>query len=148
MSAFKNEKFEQIEKALKAYGEQVEAYEQLKEAKRAELGKGYWDWAKENDKPACPISDGTYKAFQLWYWGETEELQMDEFVWEREAHDFIETLREAGIETFVFTNQSTALMENMHWFVNEGCTLVGLCEVESACRWDHGKKKMGVRFEL
>ena len=38
---------------------------------------------------------------------------MDDFLWEKEVTDFIETLRKAGIETFVYTNQSTAVMENL-----------------------------------
>lgn len=83
---------------------------------------------------------------EMTYWQEN----FDDFVWEGEAKDFIETLREAGVKTFTVTNQSTSLMENMHWFQQNGCTLMGLCEVEETDEWnrEHYGNKMGVRFAL
>ena len=51
---------------------------------------------------------------------------MDDFLWEGEVHDFVEALREAGFSSFVYTNQRTAVMDNLHRFAAEGCRLEGL----------------------
>ena len=78
-------------------------------------------------------------------------LIFEDFVWEREAADFIDTLRKAGLETFVVTNDSTALMENIHWFVGLGCKLEGTCIVtRHRRRWGEDEKEqlMGLRFSL
>ena len=41
----------------------------------------------------------------------------------------METLRKPGIKTFVYTNQSTAVMENLHQFAAACCTMEGLCTI-------------------
>ena len=144
-----NKVFFDIQTKLFAYDYECKLFDAVKDAKRKELGlEGFWAWYEKNDKPENPVSSGQSKAYRLWFWNDREELNFDEFVWEHEAHDFIDTLRKAGVETFTVTNQSTALMENMHWFAAEGCTLVGLCEIESTDLWDRDAKKMAVRFAL
>ena len=63
----------------------------------------------------------------------------------------IEALRSAGIETFVYTNQSTAVMENLHAFAAEGCTMEGLCTItRQETRWgdEEPVEVMGIRFSL
>lgn len=86
--------------------------------KRAENGKKF--------------SDGSNKAFRAWTFRnrDCEDFEITSSVWEREIHDFIGTLREAGVKSFIFTDQSTALMYNIHGFVAEGCKMVGLATVE------------------
>lgn len=121
-----------------------------------EMGKRLNAYERDcKDRPKYPLSDGESKAYRLWRWCQTDELVMDDHLWEREVHDFITTLRKAEVETFVFTCQSTALMENMHWFEMEGCRLVGLCKVKTGnTRYDFETKKYvpevkkGVRFAL
>ena len=64
---------------------------------------------------------------------------------------FVETLRSAGIETFVYTNQSTAVMENLHAFAAEGCTMMGLCTItRQETRWGEEEpyEVQGIRFSL
>ena len=76
---------------------------------------------------------------------------MDDFLWEREVTDFVETLRKAGIKTFVYTNQSTAVMENLHQFAAAGCTMEGLCTItRQENRWgdEEPTKVIGIRFSL
>lgn len=144
-----NEVFAEMAARLEKYEAECKEFDATKEEKKASLSRDeYFDWLVANDKPEYPLSGGESKALRLWFWSETEELQYDDFVWEREAHDFIDALRRAGVKTLVVTNQSTALMENMHWFVSEGCTLMGLCEVENKDHWGGTKTKMGVRFAL
>ena len=76
---------------------------------------------------------------------------MDDFLWEKEVEDFIDTLRQAGIATFVYTNQSTAVMENLHAFAAEGCRLEGLCTItRHENRWGEEEpyEVQGIRFSL
>ena len=91
---------------------------------------GEWEKRKEGE---FPFSQGAWKAYNAWRRSKeastTGEILFDDFVWEDEVHDFIDTLRKAGIETFVVTSRSSSLMENLHWFASEGCTMQGLCTV-------------------
>lgn len=76
---------------------------------------------------------------------------MDDFLWEREVADFVDTLRRAGFTTFVYTNQSTAVMENLHQFAAVGCTMDGLCAItRTESRWgdEEPTEVMGIRFSL
>ncbi|MBQ8987214.1 MAG: hypothetical protein IJ100_08290 [Lachnospiraceae bacterium] len=76
---------------------------------------------------------------------------MDEFLWDKEVEGFVETLRKAGLDSFVFTNQSTAVMENIHQFVAAGCTLEGPCTItKKRDRWGEETTEtvLGLRFRL
>lgn len=71
--------------------------------------------------------------------------------WDREQHDFIDTLRKAGIDTLVVTNQSTGLMEDLHGYAAEGCTMLGLCTITRKSRRfgeETEEQIMGIRFQL
>ena len=85
-------------------------------------------------------------------WHNTQRSQlMDDFTWDRDRHDFIDTLRKAGIQTLVVTNQSTGLMEDLHGYAAEGCTMLGLCTItKKDTRWGEEKEEqiMGIRFQL
>lgn len=101
-----------------------------------------------------PLEQGVSKAYRAWATSisrKEDELEMDDFLWEREVTDFVETLRKAGIKTFVYTNQSTAVMENLHQFAAAGCTMEGLCTItRQENRWgdEEPTKVMGIRFSL
>lgn len=144
--------YNDLKSKIDAYENACAAYEAEKEANRAAMSDDdFWAWYGKHAKPEYPLTGGQNKAMYLVYWNEAEELVYDDFVWEKEAHDFITTLRDMGAKTIVITNQSTALMENMHWFQQEGCKLVGLCEVETGKKdWltHEPERKMGVRFEF
>ena len=76
---------------------------------------------------------------------------MDDFTWDRERHDFIDTLRKAAIQTLVVTNQSTGLMEDLHGYAAEGCEMLGLCTItKKSDRWGEETEEqvMGIRFRL
>ena len=63
----------------------------------------------------------------------------------------IDTLRKAGIETLVVTNQSTGLMEDLHGYAAEGCTMLGLCTITKKSRRfgeETEEQIMGIRFKL
>ena len=81
----------------------------------------------------------------------SSEFEMEDFLWEREVLDFIDALKKAGITTFAYTNQSTAVMENLHAFAKAGCTMQGLCTVtRQERRWgdDETTEHPGIRFSL
>ena len=106
-------------------------------------------WDKTSD---FPYTSGAMKALYAWAFsidnGENE-LEMNEFTWSRENHDFIETLRKAGIRTFVVTNSGASLLENLHGYAAEGCTMTGLCTITRHDRWsDETTEVQGIRFKV
>lgn len=146
-----NEYMNELTKRLNEYERECKAFEDSKEEARKRGHEALMEWYDNGpNKPEYPLTGGQSKAWRMWYRNEREEMNFDDFVWEKEAKDFIDTLRAAGVKTFTFTNTSTALMENMHWFQQNGCTLMGLCEVEETDEWTrkHYGNKMGVRFAL
>ena len=111
-------------------------------------------WYEEDKAAKFPFSQGISKAFRAWKTSiqrSEDEVEMDDFLWESEVHDFVEALREAGFQTFVYTNQSTAVMENLHQFAAEGCRLEGLCTItRHEDRWGEEEpyEVQGIRFSL
>ena len=72
----------------------------------------YAAWSESDTETPFPISHGAMKAYHAWRSNnenDTEEFEFNDFTWETETKDFIDTLRKAGIETMIITNASTAL---------------------------------------
>lgn len=111
-------------------------------------------WYEEDAAAKFPFSQGISKAFRAWKSSlrrSEDEIEMDDFLWEGEVHDFVEALREAGFSSFVYTNQSTAVMDNLHRFAAEGCRLEGLCTItRQENRWGEEEpyEVQGIRFSL
>jgi len=111
-------------------------------------------WYEEDAAAKFPFSQGISKAFRAWKSSlsrSEDEIEMDDFLWEGEVHDFVEALREAGFTSFVYTNQSTAVMENLHQLAAEGCRLEGLCTItRQENRWGEEEpyEVQGIRFSL
>ena len=64
-------------------------------------------WYAEEEKMKFPFSNGANKAYRAWRYSQGDEVIMEDFCWDAERHDFIDTLRKAGMKTFVTVNQST-----------------------------------------
>ena len=111
-------------------------------------------WYEEDAAAKFPFESGVSKAYRAWAQSlsrKEDELEMDDFLWDKEVADFINALRSAGITSFVYTNQSTAVMENLHAFAAQGCTMTGLCTIiRKENRW--GEEELteikGIRFSL
>lgn len=152
-----NAHFEELKKLGKAYDEKREA---LEEKKLGLIEKYGWDseevkaWYKEREKLEYPVSQGACKAARAWKMSceyGYDDVEMDDFLWDKEVKDFVETLRKAGITTFIYTNQSTAMMDNLHDLVKEGCIMEGLWKkekIERGFREDRIVEVRGVRFTV
>ena len=150
-----NTYFAELEAIARDFETRHEAHKKLKQEIIDTKG---WDseelkawYAEEENDFQYPISAGACKAFRAWRYRETDEVIMDDFTWDRERHDFIDTLRKAGLKTLVVTNQSTGLMEDLHGYAAEGCTMLGLCTItKKDNRWGEETEEqiMGIRFSL
>ena len=99
---------------LKRLGHEFEAARvERKNRKQQIIDTFGWDsdelkaWYEEDQAAVFPFPQGACKAYRAWASSlsrQEEELEMDDFLFEKEVHDFIEALRKAGIETFVYTN--------------------------------------------
>ena len=146
---------------LKRLGHEFEAARVERKNRKQQIIDTYgWDseelkaWYAEDAAAKFPFESGVSKAYRAWAQSlsrKEDEVEMDDFLWEKEVADFIGALREAGIETFVYTNQSTAVMENLHQFAAAGCTMQGLCTItRKETRWgdEESYEVMGIRFSL
>ncbi len=152
-----NTYFEKLEKIGHDFEEKRAAHEAKKQTIIDTCG---WDspelktWYAEKGAMKFPISQGACKAYRAWKNSirrNEYELEMDDFLWDKEVTNFIEALREAGIKTFVYTNQSTSVMENLHAFAANGCTMTGLCTItrrEDRYGEDEDYEVQGIRFTL
>lgn len=152
-----NTYFEELEKIGHDFEEKREAHQEKKQQIIDTFG---WDspelkaWYEEKEAMKFPFSNGACKAYRAWKNSirrNEDEVEMDDFLWEREVADFLDALRKAGIETFVYTNQSTAVMDNLHDFAANGCTMTGLCTItrhENNWGTEEEEQIRGIRFSL
>lgn len=146
---------------MKRIGHEWEAARVERRSRKQNIIDTYgWDseelkaWYAEDKAAKFPFPAGASKAYRAWVESimrEEDEVEMDDFLWDADVADFIDTLRKAGIQTFVYTNQSTAVMENLHAFAAQGCTMMGLCTIlRHEHRWGHEEptEVMGIRFSL
>lgn len=112
----------------------------------------YNDWCQKNPSPKNPYHTdrGASIAYSAWlsslYWKESE-LDLSEALWEEDVEGFVNALKNAKLESFVFTCSSSFVMNNIHWFVQAECKLESVCSVT---RMEHGKERVvqGIRFLL
>ena len=146
---------------LKRIGHEYEAARVERQARKKQIIDTLgWDsdelkaWYEEDAAAKFPFEQGAIKAYRAWASSisrKEDEVEMDDFLWDKEVADFIEALRSAGITSFVYTNQSTAVMENPHQLTAAGCTMQGLCTIERhEFRWgsEEPTKVLGIRFSL
>ena len=146
-----NAYFNEFERITAEWMNKTEAHKAKKQNIIRTFG---WDseelnaWYTEKEAYKFPFSSGENKAYYAWKYSESEEVEMNDFCWDKEVHDFINTFRKAGIKTFIYTNTSSAVMENLHWFVKEGCEMLGLCTITKNNCYDKEQLVMGIRFKV
>jgi phosphoglycolate phosphatase-like HAD superfamily hydrolase len=152
-----NKYFEEIRRIG---NEWEERRQERRERKKQIIAKYGWEseeleaWYAENHEEVFPISQGASKAYRAWWTSidrQEDEVEMDDFLWEKDVQDFVDAFKAAGIKTFVYTNQSTAVMENLHQLAAAGCTMQGLCTItrqETRCGDEELTKVMGIRFAI
>lgn len=98
------------------------------------------------------FTDGQLKAYRAWIESTRDEssaFEVRDLPWDKDTHDFVETLRAAGIAEFAVTDRSTALMQLLHLLTAEGCRMQGLCKVtRREVRWgsEGTEKYPGILF--
>lgn len=135
----------------KARAEREKEKEALIEADDWDGVHAWYDREKQYENPYTSGQMKAYWAFDQSSEIESGELEMSDSLWEQEVKDFAETLRAAGITTFVLTNQSTGLMEDIHNLEANGWRLVGTCKLpvkEHHFGSDQMVERLGLRFEI
>ena len=98
-------------------------------------------WYEREKGIKFPFSDGQSKAYRAWsnsVRNESSTFDVQDLPWDKDVHDFVKALRDAGITEFAVTDQSTALMRVLHLLADEGCTMQGLCQVtRTENRWGY-----------
>ena len=145
-----NTYFENMTKTAEAY----EAARRSLKAKKEEIIQNHgWDspemtaWQEEGKTLTDPFTRGEWKALKAWSYNKSDELLVEDFCWEEETTDFIATLRKAGLRSFITVDRSTALMENIHAYIAEGCTLEEPATVEKET-WHGTETLLGLRFRI
>lgn len=107
------------------------------------------------DEKEGKLSQGAASALQMWMNGKKgfrtrgnrrfTAYELKSFLWDKEVKDFVRTLMKVGITRFVYTNTSTAVMDNLHLLEQEGCCIRGLAVMEKGF-FDEDKK--GIEIEV
>ena len=96
------------------------------------MTKAYFENLRTKQNPTI----GEIKAYRVY----KNDFILEDFLWEREVEDFVNTLREGGVKTFAYVNHSTAVMNNFHDLIKNGCKFIETCVTENGER--------GLRFEI
>ena len=148
--------FEDMKQIVLAYADQMEALRNRKETMLAnheyeseELERVYQE-IKEL-KNNNPYTSGEYKAYYAYSNslrdGEDEIIVRD-FLWDSEVEDFTNTMKTAGVKSFIYANESSSVMHNIHGLADHGYTIGGLYKklIEASSRFDRDRIVYGIRF--
>lgn len=155
MKKFTNAYFEKMQSIGIEYEQakaerRIEKDNILKAGNEAALEKWY---ERENHFP-YPFSRGQTTAFRAWKESVdhcADIFECNDLPWDKDTHDFVVTLREAGITELAITDRSTALMEGLHLLEAEGCRLISLCKVSrTEKRWGgtEATEVLGILFNI
>jgi len=118
---------------------QIRLNEKVKLLEKANHDIELEQWYKREESFSFPLTRGETIALQDWHsYCELSKdyFECDDLPWEKDLLAYIETLRKAGIEKFVITDHSTALLDSLHLLSTYGCQLVSLATVtRNEKRW-------------
>ena len=109
-------------------------------------------WEERESQVTFPFSNGRMLAYRAWrnsVQRGSSELECDNLPFPRDMADFSDTLKEAGCETLAVTEQSTALMRNLHALAKLGWTMDCLCTVtrtDSGYGCEENDEVQGIRM--
>ena len=96
-------------------------------------------WYEREKEFKYPFTSGQMVAYRAWLNSSRNQsgvFEVQDLPWEDNTHDFVETLRAAGVTEFVVTDHSTSLMRVLHELAAEGCTMQELRRViRNEVRW-------------
>lgn len=140
---------------------EFETAREKRRKERGEISRTYgWDspemaaWARREDAFECPFTHGAMEACRAWMRSRenaASELDCNDLPAQEHLPDFVEVLKEAGAKTLAVTEDSTALMRNIHRLAELGCTLEGICTVTHTVeRFGSVREEQipGLRFRL
>lgn len=93
------------------------------------------------------FSRGAWAAYRAWHYNTNDdgEIEANDTLFPGDAKDFAETMHKAGIRSFVYTNESTAAVQNFCEFMEAGYSVAGPCAYKGDDRgWKY--ERLGVRF--
>lgn len=114
-----------------------------------EISKYYDDLKElEMNNPFNPAEYKAYRAYRDSVINNEDEIILNDFLWDTEVVDFTNCLRKAGVKSFVYANESTAVMKNIHDLAKNGFVFDGLYEkyIPKAHRYDMGRTGRGIRL--
>lgn len=109
----------------------------------------------ESVKDGEPITWGWNYACRAWQdslENEASAFEVRDLPWgskvEEEMRDFVEALRAAGVERFVVTDQSTALVSSLHVLASLGGIIEGVATVTRNSRCWGSEERQGLAIRL
>lgn len=110
---------------------------------------------KEKAEHPFPFTKGSMKALQAYRNSKDrgcDSFEVDDLPWPDDTKDFVETLKNAGIKTFVVTDESTGLMDGIYDLTACGCRMGALKTVTRADDFRFGSRepetKRGIEFTI
>ena len=109
--------------------------------------KAVWDELKELGNAACRL----FNEYEVSRDSGNDYLDISEVVWDKDVADLITAMRENGIEHFTFSSTWSSAVETAWLFLQNGCKLEGLIEINSRYTgWnsDEHEKAHGYLFRV
>ena len=134
------------EAQTEAFHTAQEAGDEAEMAKVREAHQQLMTEVEAHGKEFCRI----YRLYTEAKEKENEYIDLHEVLWERDVAGFIESLRKWGIEKFTFSSGWSSAVETAWLFLENGCKLVGMTEVNGSKDYFKGgfEKLHGYIFSL
>ena len=101
---------------------------------------------KYTDRQQAPESHGMNRAIRAYLESNDENLSglmVSDMPFMQDMDDFMGTIEAAGITEFLLCDNSTALMESLHYLMGHGWMVGGTCEVKTS----HFSTRQGLRMK-
>lgn len=128
---------EQMKKYYEQDQEIKQAYdladEQNDEAGKAAAREAHHQW---KDRVTAEGEDfwRVYRMFDDAMDRGNEHIDFHEVIWDKDVPETIDRLRKAGIKTFTFSSTWSSAVETAWLFIQNGCKLEGLVQINGTCQ--------------